>query len=185
MIRVAPFNIMTGRDDPMTKSVKPQPLVNPGPGSYKPDMGFDQISRTMQSAKSLSLYGLDKFGITVVKPSTSFASKVNRFTDKHLQEMTRLPGPGQYEAEAAPIGGPQPKKRPSPSKNPEWAQVPWSKIHNPPSIPSHDFVFGYEEENGELVRQKNNESKHTGVKTDTVGPGEYDIPRNVGSRKGP
>ena len=47
-------------------------------------MGFDQISKTMQSAKSLQMYGLEKFGITVVKPSTSFASKVNRFSDKQL-----------------------------------------------------------------------------------------------------
>jgi len=48
----------------------------------------------MQSAKSLQMYGLDKFGITVVKPSTSFASKVNRFTDKNFLEKQRLPGPG-------------------------------------------------------------------------------------------
>lgn len=32
---------MTGREDPMTKTVKPQPLVNPGPGAYKPELGFD------------------------------------------------------------------------------------------------------------------------------------------------
>ena len=70
----------------MTKTVKPQPLINPGPGAYKPEIGFDQISKTMQSAKSLQLYGLDKFGITVVKQSNAFASKVTRFTDKNLQE---------------------------------------------------------------------------------------------------
>ena len=54
----------------------------------------------MQSAKNLQLYGLEKFGITVVKPSTSFASKVTRFTDKQLQEKVRIPGPGQYETPA-------------------------------------------------------------------------------------
>jgi hypothetical protein len=43
------------------------------------------------------------------------------------------------------------KKKPSPTKNPDWAHVPWNKMH-PPSIPSHEYVFGYEEENGELVR---------------------------------
>jgi hypothetical protein len=58
-------------------------------------------------------------------------------------------------------------------------------MHNPPSIPSHDYVFGYEEENGELVRQKNTEKVHLGTKQDTVGPGEYEIPRNLGnSRRG-
>lgn len=55
---------------------------------------------------------------------------------------------------------------------------------HPPSIPSHDYVFGYEEENGELVRQKNNEKLHTGTKNDTVGPGEYDISRTIGGKKG-
>jgi hypothetical protein len=58
-------------------------------------------------------------------------------------------------------------------------------MHNPPSIPSHDFVFGYEEENGELVRQKNTEKVHLGTKNDTVGPGEYEAPRALGnSRRG-
>ena len=44
----------------------------------------------------------------------------------------------------------------------------------PPSIPSHNNVFGYEEnDRGELIRQKNTEKVHTGVKEDRVGPGEY------------
>lgn len=45
---------------------------------------------------------------------------------------------------------------------------------NPPSIPSHENVFGYEENDvGELMRQKNTENVHTGVGKDTVGPGQY------------
>jgi hypothetical protein len=48
----------------------------------------------MQSAKSVQLYGLDKFGISVVKPLTCFASKVQRFQHKALEEQQRLPGPG-------------------------------------------------------------------------------------------
>ncbi len=48
-------------------------------------------------------------------------------------------------------------------------------MQNPPSIPSHENIFGYEENNnGELVKQKNTENCHTGTKHDTVGPGEYD-----------
>lgn len=43
------------------------------------------------------MYGLDKFGITVVKESNAFASKVTRFIDKEAQEKQRVPGPGQYE----------------------------------------------------------------------------------------
>lgn len=177
----------------MTKTVKPQALVNPGPGSYQPDTGFDQISKQMQSAKSMNMYGLDKFGISVVKPSTMFASKVQRFNDKSSIEKQRLPGPGSYEA-ASQVEALRNKRRvvsPNPGgagplKPDQLHQVPWNKQHNPPSIPSHDFVFGYEEDNGELVRQRNNDKVHTGVKNDTVGPGEYEIARTIGqSRKGP
>lgn len=58
---------------------------------------------------------------------------------------------------------------------------------NPPSIPSHENVFGYEEgNNGELVKQKNTDKVHTGVKSDTVGPGEYEVVKPLAdSKKGP
>ena len=58
---------------------------------------------------------------------------------------------------------------------------------NPPSIPSHNNVFGYEEnEKGELVKQNNTEKVHTGVKSDTVGPGNYDVVKGLGAeKKGP
>lgn len=58
---------------------------------------------------------------------------------------------------------------------------------NPPSIPSHENVFGYEEnDKGELVKQKNTEKAYTGVKGDTVGPGNYDVVKGLGAeKKGP
>jgi hypothetical protein len=40
------------------------------------------------------MYGLEKFGITVIKPSNAFSSKVDRFTDKNLKEKSHIPGPG-------------------------------------------------------------------------------------------
>jgi hypothetical protein len=40
------------------------------------------------------MYGLEKFGITVVKPSNCFASKVDRFQEKQSKEKAVLPGPG-------------------------------------------------------------------------------------------
>ena len=135
----------------------------------------------MQSAKSVQQYGLDKFGIAVVKPSTSFASKVQRFQDKNLVEKQRLPGPGTYDGASKTDTQGNKKHSPSHGKQQhDWQQVPWNKQINPPSIPSHEYVFGYEEENGELVRQKNTEKVHTGVKKDTVGPGEYEIARTIG-----
>jgi len=57
------------------------------------------------------MFGLEKFGITVVKPSTSFASKVTRFTDKQLQEKQRLPGPGDYEAALSESKNPWSKRK--------------------------------------------------------------------------
>src|SRR3978361_1863335 len=58
---------------------------------------------------------------------------------------------------------------------------------NPPSIPSHENVFGYEEnDRGDLVKQKNTEKCFTGVKADTVGPGNYDVVKGLGAdKKGP
>ena len=59
------------------------PAINnaftPGPGAYNATTGFDQHNKAMQSAKTLQEFGLDQFGIQLVKPHTSFASKVQRF----------------------------------------------------------------------------------------------------------
>ncbi len=41
----------------------------------------------MQSAKNLSMYGLEKFGITVIKPSNAFASRVDRFKASNNPEI--------------------------------------------------------------------------------------------------
>lgn len=103
--------------------------------------GFDQIKNNLESAKSLSQYGLEKFGITVIKQSNAFASKVNRFhgaansANKHS-----TPGPGQYTQEQQWV------KVKSLGTKQDWQAVAFNKITNPPSIPSHDFVFGYEED---------------------------------------
>ena len=50
------------------------------------------------------------------------------------------------------------------------------KVMNPPSIPSHLSVFGYEENHaGQLIKQKSNQVGFTGVANDRVGPGDYEI----------
>ena len=51
----------------------------------------------MQSAKNLSMYGLEKFGITVIKPQNAFASRVERFNEKDVKDKAYTPGPGQYQ----------------------------------------------------------------------------------------
>lgn len=51
-----------------------------------------------------------------------------------------------------------------------------SLLPNPPSIPSHDNVFGYEINNrGDLVRQPNPDKTHTGMNNDKVGPQNYEV----------
>lgn len=50
---------------------------------------------------------------------------------------------------------------------------------NPPSIPSHDFVFGYEVQNGTVKKQDNPEKYFKGEKEDTVGPGHYNAKTQV------
>ena len=58
-------------------------------------------------------------------------------------------------------------------------------LPNPPSIPSHNNVFGYEENaRGELIRQQNSEKVHAGDKEDKVGPGNYEIETRMAT-KGP
>jgi len=62
--------------------------------------------------------------------------------------------------------------------------VQWNRLQNPPSIPSHENVFGYEENvNGELIKQKNADKMHTGVKEDRVGPGEYNVQGNIAEKR--
>ena len=47
---------------------------------------------------------------------------------------------------------------------------------NPPSIPSHMNIFGYDEnELGHLIKQKSNLIGFSGINKDTVGPGDYNI----------
>ena len=95
---------------------------------------------------------------------------MKRFQGSALGPKTEVPGPGQYHKENAWVRA-------------RGSNTGWNKgvssvalLPNPPSIPSHNNVFGYEEnQRGELIRQKNTEQVHTGIKNDMVGPGEYSV----------
>lgn len=57
------------------------------------------------------------------------------------------------------------------------ASFAYLKMQSPPSIPSHDNVFGYEEaDKGLLLKQTNPDKIYKGEKGDTIGPGQYNIP---------
>ena len=60
-------------------------------------MGFDKIKRIMNQVKHLQNQGIEDIGIQIVKKSSNFLSKQNRFEDRTLKEKAALPGPGQYD----------------------------------------------------------------------------------------
>ena len=73
-----------------------------------------------------------------MKPHTSFASRVKRFQGSELGPKNEAPGPGQYYQQPQWIK--QQKYNNQCNKGMTNALLP-----NPPSIPSHNNVFGYEE----------------------------------------
>lgn len=131
----------------------------------------------METANALSKQGLDKYGITLIKPSNMFASKVGRFkgptglgdSPVKTKETEQTPGPGSY------------------ALDPKWNDAKGIiklksekhstlSLQNPPSIPSHEHVFGYEkDDSGKLVMQTNPDKVYTGVKKDIIGPGHYSL----------
>ena len=51
-----------------------------------------------------------------------------------------------------------------------------TKIVNPPSIPSHLNIYGYDvNETGHLIKQSSNLVGFSGNQNDQVGPGDYDM----------
>lgn len=99
----------------------------------------------MNQVQHLKSQGLESFGINVIKNSCNFASKANRFEYKDLREKSMLPGPGAYAHE----GNNQKKngnvQSLSQGRFNEKLNPSMLKVTNPPSIPSHLSVFGYEE----------------------------------------
>ena len=81
-----------------------------------------------------------------MKPHTSFASRVKRLGE--LGPKSEAPGPGQYHKDSEWV-----KRKTSNSQWSAGIQQQHALLPNPPSIPSHNNVFGYEENGrGELIR---------------------------------
>lgn len=151
----------------------------PGPGTYSSShVGFESIQQASVTLKAQKELGVDPVMIGEQKPSSNFASKVPRFAEG--KKINNNLGPGRYVPDDEWIKS---NKRPP---KPEFHQIQWQRAPHPPSIPSHDNVFGYEEtKSGELKRQKNPEKVITGLKDDRVGPGQYNLPGSLAnSHKG-
>jgi hypothetical protein len=116
---------------------------SPGPGFYSPNSGFDKIGVDVQNMKSIQNQGLDKYGISLIRPSNSFASKVERFNQSKLAKRKEVsPEPGTYEIKNSWDAKGTIKMGVSHSHKT------MKSPYQPPSIPSHDFVFGYEFKKG-------------------------------------
>jgi hypothetical protein len=112
---------------------------------------------------------MDPLRVHGVLQTSNFASRVPRFQEN--KKINQNLGPDRYVPEDNWI-----KETKKPPK-PEFQKVHWQRAPNPPSIPSHDFIFGYEDTKaGNLKRQKNPEKIITGINNDRVGPGQYTIP---------
>ncbi len=98
----APFASMTERNTMQANdpTVATQGKGNPGPGFYKPNDGFDRINQDVENMKAIQSQGLDKFGISLIKPSGSFTSKVRRFNSSVSHNVKKnlewSPEPGTY-----------------------------------------------------------------------------------------
>jgi len=85
-----------------------------------------------------------------------------------------MPGPGHYQHETQQLRGTSMSLSKS-NANKSKPNI-LNTVMNPPSIPSHLSVFGYEENvSGHLVKQRSNQIGFTGIKYDKVGPGDYEI----------
>lgn len=144
----APFSSTAERPSFASKTIKP----TPGPGSYI------SIENKGPSPSDFDHWGQPK-------NSSAFASQKERFT----QKVTEIPGPGTYVQED------KWKKLNSVARSEACLTI--TKIPNTrsiPSIPSNIHSLGYEEnDQGELIINKNTLTHHTGRKEDSVGPGQY------------
>ena len=76
--------------------------VTPGPGVYSPNecSGFDKIGVDVKNMKAIQEHGLDKFGISLIRPTNNFASNIDRFGKPKNLKVKKIaeksPEPGQY-----------------------------------------------------------------------------------------
>jgi hypothetical protein len=152
---------------------------NPGPGFYQKDEELENFLQNLNSNKPKRRLGpiyksLDIDQVTSLEP-LGFLSKIKRFDGKTSDEV---PGPGYY-------------KKPSDldvrsfSKTPLDNSLKNKKILYQPnklvSIPAKHQSFGYQLKGDgkiELAEDPLKNFRHKGEVSDSVGPGEYDIPIN-------
>ncbi|KAG7390528.1 Sperm-tail PG-rich repeat-containing protein 2 [Phytophthora boehmeriae] len=143
-------------------STKGLTMITPGPGTYVTNNQTPWESPTKSKASATSI----------------FQSKSQRLGEVKLRRGHSTPGPGAYSKgdPFAPkskthtsLGNPLVRTPPSDNK------IRWTRLPTAPSIPTVSQSFGYEQgAYGKLVRHEPAKVGHTGVGSDTLGPGEYE-----------
>ena len=114
-----------------------------------------------------------------MQQSMPFKSRADRFENNDLMKKASMPGPGAYDVAgekpefgttAGPASGFGMRGKGLDATNNLFK----SKM-NPPSIPSHKNIYGYDEDDrGQLIKQQAISVGFSGLKNDKVGPGDYD-----------
>ncbi|KAM3128072.1 hypothetical protein pb186bvf_019835 [Paramecium bursaria] len=166
---VVPFNTQVLRSKPLKKD------SSPGPGSYNTEFHQEGQKVVLQSGQS------EVKILEIPKQQAIFQSKTKRFID---QRNLEIPGPGAYEAD--------PPTKPLPQyysqQNTLEQLFKLNKYQSIPSIPSNGQSYGYTEKgNNDLQIMKNPVQSFTGLKSDTVGPGQYQLKDtfDANKKKGP
>ncbi|CAD8090677.1 unnamed protein product [Paramecium sonneborni] len=153
----APFNTQVARSKPLKKS------NSPGPGSYNVEFVTEGQRVVLQSAQS------EVKIVEQQKQQSVFMSQTKRFQEP---KMLETPGPGAYDST-------QQKKmvqQQYTSQNYIDHLMKLNKYQSIPSIPTTSQVYGYTDKGPhDLELNKSPVPIFTGLKQDTVGPGQYQL----------
>mgnify|MGYP003684475085 CR=1 FL=1 len=153
--RLAPFNTTSNRMEPGVPGMK----NTPGPGEY--------------ASSSLTRGATPAHRISGSSAAASFASKTARdMLYAPIANAAESPGPGQYKLPSSfESKAVRRSSEPSPAAS---RAVLWKPKANPPSIPTANQSFGYEEtEHGELVMQRAPNAASSAGGHKALGPGAY------------
>ncbi|EGR32246.1 hypothetical protein IMG5_090950 [Ichthyophthirius multifiliis] len=165
---VVPFN-----SSQLRAQQKKEKIQTPGPGQY-------QIQKQNLSEKIvISSANEDIKIVEIPKPQSIFKSTSQRF-QQNIKQMEN-PGPGQYEQQSTFYKNTssqikQNNNLPYNKQNMVDHLMKLNHYQSTPSIPSKYHAFGYtENENNELALNKMPSQQFTGTKSDSIGPGHYNL----------
>ncbi|CAD8106123.1 unnamed protein product [Paramecium sonneborni] len=154
----APFDTQVTRNQPIKQD------NSPGPGSYNLQnevQGQNIVLQTSQSAVKV---------VEKPQPQSVFASQSKRF---HHPKTMLSPGPGAYDANNC---GTRVIQQQYTSQHYIETLMKMNKYQSIPSIPSQNQIYGYTEKGtNDLEVNKFPFPTFTGLKQDSVGPGQYDV----------